>query len=643
MRLKITLTLLVILLGLLTYIFYIDPWGREYESDDLDRNALASIAVDIDFLRISDASGTLRLSLELQENGWTLTEPYRWPANAYAIERILNQLQFLDTKVTFDAERLGQAGATLAEYGLEPPELTLELGKDDTVYQVGIGNATAVGDHLYLLSHDKANIHVVDRSLLDSLSIDLKELRSPRIFESNIFEVESWNIQLREASNLRTRLTKDVDQWVLETPIRARADATEVNTLLGRLLELRSQNIIQPTPIDLSSYGLENPFLRIAVESDQTREALEVGDQVNSDDETLRYAKLESRDTVFELEIDYVTDLENAQTRLRERRILEIDSEFATSISFESRNRSSFELQKLDDSADWEILTTDEEQGIEREEGSTEAVDEALAWMSRIRATASDFSSGFVHDAPTAADLETYGLEVPEFSISVTSSRLMNRDEDLEPPQVETLLFGNSPIEDRSLRYVKLKEKDFVYLVSKDTVDPIPDQTFQYRSRRLFDTPDDARVVSLEIRRLADNQPIFQTNEDNPAAPEALAQELEGLEVKSFLRDSYSANARIAGTRQSWAYSIKVAFAWDSPEGEQRSEHDFFVSELTGGPVLLGGSIERNSIFELRQSLIDAFSDIVFGRIKRTLPEQPFDPDNPLPNTSDEPTAAENQ
>ncbi|MBT3481908.1 MAG: DUF4340 domain-containing protein, partial [Opitutales bacterium] len=259
MRLKLTLTLLVILLGLLTYIFYIDPWGDSRAIEDQDRNALASLAVDIDYLSISNAAQSVGLSIELQEDGWMLTQPYRWPANTFAVERILNQLQFLDTKVSFDADRLDQAGTSLKEYGLEPPEITLEFGKGETAYSIGIGNATAVGNHLYLLSHDQSKIHVVDRSLLDSLSIELEALRNPRIFRSNIFEVESWNLQLREANNLRTRITKNNDLWILETPIRARADSIEVNTLLGRLLELKSQNIVQPTPIELSMYGLSDP------------------------------------------------------------------------------------------------------------------------------------------------------------------------------------------------------------------------------------------------------------------------------------------------------------------------------------------------------------------------------------------------
>lgn len=642
MRLKITLTLLVILLGLLTYIFYIDPWGDSRSIEDQDRNALASLAIDIDFLRISNAAQSRGLSIELEEDGWMLTEPYRWPANTFAVERILNQLQFLDTKVSFDTDRLGQAGTSLKEYGLEPPEITLKFGKGETAYSIGIGNATAVGNHLYLLSHDQSKIHVVDRSLLDSLTIELEALRNPRIFKSSIFEVESWNLQLREASNLRTRITKNNDLWILETPIRARADSIEVNTLLGQLLELKSQNIVQPTPIELSQYGLSDPFLRIAIESDQSREALEVGDPVNADDDSLRWAKLESRGTIFELEINYLSDLEAAQTRLRNRRIIEVDTNFATSISFDREGQGSFDLQKLE-TGEWDILSSDQEQGIVREKGSSEAVDEALSWLNAIQAIASDDSSGFVHDAPTAADLESYGLEVPIFSISIASSRSRDQSEALDSPQVETLLYGDRKINDRSLRYVKLKEKDFVYLVSNDTLSLIADRAFEFQDRNLFNLPEGARVSKIAVNKLSDGQILFNKTDSDPQFPQPISKELESFSVKSYLQNAYASNIQVAGKREPWVYSLNVTFVWKVADAEQSRDVELYLSELTGGPLLIGGSIESDTVFKFRQSFIDAFSEAVFDRVKRELPEQPFDPDKPLPSAGEQPANNGNQ
>ena len=640
MRLKITLTLLIILLGLLTYIFYIDPWSSRLQLEGEDDNALASLAVDIDYLRIYDNAKNRALTLEKSENDWMLTEPFLWAANTFAVERILTQLQFLDTKVTFAADRIGQTGSSLAEYGLAPPSLTLEFGSNGSRYSIGIGKATDLGNHLYLLSFDKTKIHVVDRSLLDSLSIDIESLRSPRIFRSNIFEVDSWNLQLQD--NLRTRVTKNENIWTIETPINTRADSIEVNTLLGKLLELKSLRVLQPTPADLRLYGLQQPSLRIAIESDQSREALEVGNPISPTDPLIRYGKLENRNTVFEIELDYLPELEKAQTNLRDRRIFEIDTAYATSVSFEKGGSESFSLQKLE-TDEWEILIPDEEQGFMREKGSNEAVKDALDWLNKVKAISSPISSGFVHDAPTAADLETYGLEVPEYSIRIASGRLKDRTEESKPPKVETLLFGDLHSGDRTLRYVKLAESDFVYLVSNDILEMVPDVLFQYQGRRLYEIPGDATINKLSITRLSNEETLLDTSIEDSNLPLELVDSLTPLEVKSYLFDQYTSNVSIAGKRQSWAYLMNVTFQWASADTGHSKSVELYVSELTGGPLLLGGSIDRNSVFEFRQPFIDAFSSLVFDRIKRPVPEEPFDSDLPLPSVGEEHASPDNE
>ncbi len=639
MRLKITLTLLVILLSLLTYVFYIDPWEDRQVLGQEDSNALGALAVDIDYLRISNSASNQSLTLERLENGWTLTEPYRWPSNAFAVERILTQLQFLDTKVTFDTNRLIQAGSALSDYGLAPPELTLEFGSQGNRSSVGLGYATEVGEHLYLLSADRSQIHVVDRSLVDSLSVDIEDLRNPRIFRSSIFEVDSWNLQLSEVNNLRTRVTKNDDQWAFETPIRTRADTLEVNTLLGKLLELKSLRILQPTPVDLALYGLEEPFLRIAVESDQTREALEIGNTVQPEQPSIRYAKLENRPTIFEMEIDYLSYVENAQTNLRDRRVFEIDTEYANSVSFQRGGSKVFSLQKLE-TDEWEILIPNENQGLQRQKGSSKAVEDALEWLNRVKAVATNGTSGFIHDAPTAADLESYGLEFPEYSISVTSNRLKDREEALDVPQSETLLLGDPNREDRATRFVKLAEEDFVYLVSNDIIEMIPDEAFHYNTRQIFDFPEDAIVNRLTITRLSNGETIVDSAIEQGNLPIDLVNALTPLEIKSYLYDAYTSNVNIAGRLQSWAYLLNATYQWTNGDEGQTETVELYVSELTGGPFMAGGSIDADSVFEFEQAFIDAFSSVVFDRVMREVPQEPFDPNTTLPDDTSEPASS---
>ncbi|MCH2387471.1 MAG: DUF4340 domain-containing protein, partial [Opitutales bacterium] len=345
-----------------------------------------------------------------------------------------------------------------------------------------------------------------------------------------------------------------------------------------------------------------------------------------------------------EMARDYLPEVENAQTNLRDRRVFEIDTEFASSVSFERGGTEVFSLQKLepDESKtdEWEILIPDEEQGLQRQKGSTLAVETALEWLNQIKAVATSSTSGFIHDAPTAADLESYGLEFPEFSISVTSDRLKDNEETMQAPIAETLLIGDPTREDRSTRYVKLAKADFVYLVSNNILEMVPDDAFRYNDRQLFDFPDDAIVNRLTITRLSNGETILDSAISQGIMPMDLISALTPLSIKSYLYDNYTSNVTIAGRRQSWAYLLKATYQWTNIDEGQTETAELYISELTGGPFLVGGSINAGTVFEFEQSFIDAFTSAVFNRVMREAPQEPFDPNIPLPDTQSEPANA---
>ena len=639
MRLKITLTLIAILLGLLTYIVYIDP---DDDDDSFARdktNVLGDIAVGIDYLSIRNPTSGQVITLEHDGKNWLITEPYNWPANEFAVESILTQLRFLKSINAFETSIVSSAGASLADYGLAPAELSLQFGRKGQRHTLAIGKRTEIGGNLYILSLDQGLIHVVSRDLLDAVAIDLDRLRSPRLFSTAIFEVTSWNIQVREnASTLRARFSRQGDSWIFETPIRARADSPAVNTLLNRCLSLEAQSIVAASPSDLSPYGLQNALYRIAVESSQGREVLEIGNLVATDS-PFRYAKREDRPTVFQLRIDFLDLLANAQTKLRQRRIFEIDATAATTVTIERRDAPTLTLQKLE-TGSWEVLArAPGDQGVQTFKGDTAAIAEALAWLDKLQAVP---DTGFINDAPSAPDLEAYGLEVPEFSIAITSSRRHTEPTPLSAPVTETLLIGDRAPQDRQESFVKIASKDYIYSVYNDLFETIDNQPERYRERRLVDLPPGTAIKSIEISRLADGA-IIATYDLSTAAPPdpqglALAQLLSSLSAASFLPGPFSSNVEVAGRSRPWSYKLTAQTERAAAPAEPI---ELYLSETTGGPVLIGGSLARNARFRFKQDFIDAFSPIVFNRAPRERPQDPFSaaplPPKPAPTPEEAP------
>ncbi len=641
MRLKITLTLLAILLGLLTYIFYIDNRTDIGDYQDQRSSVLGDLAVGIDYLSIQNNATGQNITIEQKNNRWMIREPYLWPANEFAVQRILTELRFLERITSFETNIVSNSGVSLPDYGLKPSQIALIIGRGDRRSTLHIGKPTEIGNNLYILSTDQSHVHVVNRSLLDAVSVDLDNLRSSRLFDIALFEATSWNIQVREDNrNLRAWFARDGDNWVFETPIRARANTEAVNVLLNRCLSLETDSIVASNPSDLSPYGLQNPRYRIAIESDQNREVLEIGEKISPESD-FRYAKRESRPAVFQLHIEFLDFLANAQTNLRERRIFELDATAATTVTIERRDQQPLTLQKLED-GQWELVIRDESQGIQTMDGDAESITEILKWLDELKAVPGSkdpitglSQSGFVNDAPSAPDLESYGLEVPEYSITITSNRLFGEKEPLAELRTETLLIGDRKPDDPQESFIKIANKDFVYSSYNDIFKRIDNDPLRYKNRKIISLPETTHIQKISIERLADRSIIVEEQVDpsaQPLSPAAeLAQVVSQLKIDSFTPGGFSRTVEIAGRRQPWAYKLIATVGSDDTPDAITQQIEIFVSETTGGPLLWGGIAQTNQGFRFGIDFIDSFSKIVFDRVPREAPQEPFDT-KPLPN-----------
>jgi hypothetical protein len=204
MRSKVTLVLLFLNVALFFFIFYFErDWRIERASNETRRRVLGPEAANIRTLDVVSTTPGASFSLERRGDAWFMTKPVEWPANLNAVSRIMNELQFLEHVTSFSTKDLEKEGRKLADYGLDQPRLTVTFASGDegatgartTVLR--LGDTPKVGDLLYLLSSDGQKIHVVSRSLADSLSIPFDQLRLDTIFSIQVFEAQSWTATAR--------------------------------------------------------------------------------------------------------------------------------------------------------------------------------------------------------------------------------------------------------------------------------------------------------------------------------------------------------------------------------------------------------------------------------------------------------------
>ena len=82
-----------------------------------------------------------KLVLEKRPSSWRITAPIEWPANLWAVQRLLDEIRFIDGDKGFATAETKAAGGSLATYGLTAPRWILRTTSDAgaTLVQVYTG------------------------------------------------------------------------------------------------------------------------------------------------------------------------------------------------------------------------------------------------------------------------------------------------------------------------------------------------------------------------------------------------------------------------------------------------------------------------------------------------------------------------
>jgi hypothetical protein len=617
MRSKVTLVLLFLNVALFFFIFYFErDWRIDRASQEARRRVLGAEAANIRSLEVSGTTSGSSYSLERRGDAWFLTRPVEWPANLNAVSRILNELQFLEHVTSFSTRDLEKNGQKLADYGLDQPKLTLSFTSGDegaagrtTVLR--IGDTTKVGGHLYLLSSDGQKIHVVSRSLADSLSIPFDQLRSDVIFSVQVFEARSLNLQTAAPSSVRVRLDREGSRWLFRTPVNARAGKNATELAINALDALRVKSfVLQNPPATAPSAA---PTLRVTIEGNNRHETLFVGSQTEEDH--VFYAQLEDRRAVFTVAIPagLMNTLRNAADDLRDRHILEFDASAVTSVTLSALNQPELALQRLESAggahdATWQIIlrggASPGSQTLAADSAAVQKLLEQLETLSALR---------FQSDAPTNADIEDWGFNRPEREIALTIGGT---------PSTQVTLQIGLPTKRENIAYARIAGLPSVYAVEPDILRDTSAKPLAWRERLLETLPASARITSLTLTNTGDNSVVYSRKlAENEAWDTALATEtvprrtavteilaeLRSLRAASFVEDDFPDKVFAAGEVRSWKYRLDATVSLPGGAGAgQITTMTLWFAERTGGTEQLAGSKDFGAVFAIEQPLLDA-------------------------------------
>ena len=609
MRFKFTIFLLVANLALFAAI-----WGLERDAspDAPERRAMAPITV----LEIEGKSVEKPRVLRLENNRWRIVSPIDWPANLFAVNRIINQLEFLEKETGFAAAEAIKRGHGLAEYGLDDPAYVFKYGNGEKMYSLKVGKGAPVGNRIYLFDSLSDRIVVVDKEFVDGLIVDMERLRNQLVFDIPRFEVSAFSVRLPIAASpadpktnfLRVGLVRDGGKWKMETPIAAAADPREVDAFLDEICRVCAMGF--PQDATLSEAGFDGGTLpaSVTLQGTNRRQVRLIGSKTK--DGAQVYARLEDNPTLFTLDAAFLKNLENLQTKLRDKSFFRFDAERATALEISKGGRT-VSFHKLAGGL-WDVVGNAGGKGATAS-ADLAAVSDVLNKLSKVRART------FVSDS--AANFSRYGIGPDCLRITVT------RDDGGS----DSIQIG-SEYDDAGepLMYAKPGSGSAVYGISKELAAAASTDFLKYRSKALWSLPAAAEISSVKIARLPDSAAVFEVRSSGAAtvadaikklpprdaeAARALVAAAKSFSVSEYLPQKFSADGVSAGGKKlPWAYS--VSFSADLPGADAASvkTREIFLTERVGGTRQYGGSRSDDAVFVPSQDFIDAAFEIVSKR-----------------------------
>ena len=218
-----------------------------------------------DLARLNVKRGAESYALELTKGTWRLATPVQADVDSGKASLLAGDLGRLEA-VDFvaDAPKADDLDKT---YGLGKPALTVELKFSDEkkpAQTLLVGKAKAGKPEFFAKLASAPAVFTIKKETEEILDKDSLSYRP----------LDLWQLRPDEIAELAPRkgepeyaLKRDGSAWKLSGPFDAAADPTLVGPMSVELAKLHGDRYVTHAAKDLAEYGLDKPYLRIAIKS----------------------------------------------------------------------------------------------------------------------------------------------------------------------------------------------------------------------------------------------------------------------------------------------------------------------------------------------------------------------------------------
>ncbi len=391
MRLRTTLILFAVLLGLGAYVYWIELPHAEQESK---KKNLFDFKVD-DVSHLDLIYADREISLDRSGETWHITKPLDAKADPVAVRGVLNSISDCEVK-----KELADADSDPAIYGLDKPFVTVKVRLGDReLPAVAVGKNTPVGFNTYIQKLDDKKVLLTNASFRSGIDKQVNDLRDKTIL--NFSEADVQGITLHRPDQA-LQLARKGGDWEIIKPTAYRADGGAIRSFLTTMRTMRAVDFPDSVAVD-TRYGFAEPRLTItlALSGDPAEIDLIVGAE-NPDKKTEFYVR--RGDTVYAVSDWVWRDLNKSIGDFRDKTLL----------AFDRSNLRTIEIRKSDGITT--RLTGGDTQGWHVEANDAKPAATAInQWIGDLREL-----KGYEVVADEPLSLAPFGLESPMLTVTLS-------------------------------------------------------------------------------------------------------------------------------------------------------------------------------------------------------------------------------
>lgn len=276
MRLYRNAAILIVILGLMVgAYFYLNTKKDKNPADsDGDSQIIKVWELDKDKLdRLTIEGEADRIIIDNKDKKLSLTEP----ANLKYTESKLQDI--VSNAVAVSADKVIEENASdIAQYGLDKPvEFSVKL-QDGTVKNGQIGDATPSNSGFYFKEKENNKVYVISTYTGENIKVTRNDLKDKKMYTAKPEEVSGVSLE-RSGKTVFSAKQEGESSWSLVAPFEGNADASNLLTMIGSVLEAQVTEFVEENPADLDKYGLKNPAYAVELDTKLGKKKLLFGDE----------------------------------------------------------------------------------------------------------------------------------------------------------------------------------------------------------------------------------------------------------------------------------------------------------------------------------------------------------------------------